>query len=109
MNTYTHSLLEKHTTEEVNSIATALRKKYLHEASKNQVWLSDLKQYESLPAEEYNKKFDEYVEQREVHDAYFDLYLVTSDLSRCKRRSRKMKKELLSAVSNAEKLDLKVY
>lgn len=109
MTTYTESLFGEHTNQEVRTIAQALRSKYSKEASKNQIWLSDLKKYEDQPAEVYNKKFDEYMAQREIYHAYFNLYLATFSMSVCQRRSQRMRDELSHAICEARRLGLTIY
>lgn len=98
-------------------ITTELFNMNLQDAKNEAKKLADI--YEEIYFEFYNKYFDmqlpeirekwgNYFEMRKQGNVYFDLYLICTDISQCKRRSNKMRIQLFETINKAMDLDLDI-
>lgn len=58
---------------------------------------------------EFKQQLEQYSKEWEINQAYTSLWLTTSHIWICKRRSRKSIKSLLDAIDNAQQLGLNIY
>lgn len=58
---------------------------------------------------EFKQQLDQYSKEWEINQAYTSLWLATSHIWICKRRSRKSIRYLLDAIENAQQLGLNIY